>query len=157
MPEYEIRQMQEAELDAVTQLLRDASEYSWNARQIRDSLQAENNSSYLLCDKDSGQILAYAVFLTVLDECQLLNIAVERSQQGRGLGYLFLQELIEAAGKTDTHSFFLEVRASNHVAIRLYEKLGFVKTGIRKNYYQGVEGSKEGREDAWLYSLSLLS
>ena len=38
MPEYEIRQMQEAELDAVTQLLRDASEYSWNARQIRDSL-----------------------------------------------------------------------------------------------------------------------
>jgi ribosomal-protein-alanine N-acetyltransferase len=37
----------------------------------------------------------------------------------------------------------LEVRASNSAAIALYEKLGLVRTGVRRNYY-------EGRDDAVL-------
>ena len=42
-------------------------------------------------------------------------------------------------------TLFLEVRASNEDAIRLYEKSGFIKTGVRKNYY-------ENKEDAILYN-----
>jgi [ribosomal protein S18]-alanine N-acetyltransferase len=45
----------------------------------------------------------------------------------------------------------LEVRPSNPPAIRLYESMGFVRVGVRKNYYQATNG----REDAWVYKLTL--
>ena len=55
-----------------------------------------------------------------------------------------LKELLLEAGKKGASRFFLEVRVSNQAAIRLYEKNGFQKQGIRKGFYQGP------KEDAYI-------
>jgi len=65
----------------------------------------------------------------------VMNIAVDSDYQRRGLASAMLSELYERVG--DSHArFTLEVRRSNDVAIRLYEREGFRAAGTRRRYYQ---------------------
>lgn len=148
---HTFRLMQEQDLEAVIALVQEASEFAWTAKKILASLRSEHDSSYLLCEQDSGQIVGYAVLHHVLDECHLLNIAILKKQQGKGLGRLLLKRLIDEVSGKSYRTMYLEVRASNQIAIRLYEGLGFIRGSVRRAYYP----ARNGREDALLYSLSL--
>ena len=146
--------MLDTDLEAVIKLVQEASAYAWSPKLIQDSLRAVNDRCLLLGRSGTGgsdnEIVGYSAVYTVLDECHLLNIVVKKSEQGQGLGTVFLQRVLEIFASQQC-TFFLEVRASNAAAIRLYEKAGFRKNGVRKAYYP----TGGGREDAWLYSLSL--
>lgn len=64
-------------------------------------------------------------------EREILNLAVDPAERRTGIARRLLEDALGSA-----HSaWFLEVRASNAAAIRLYESLGFQRTGSRKNYY----------------------
>lgn len=88
-------------------------------------------------------IVAFAICQTVLDEATLFNIAVEPSQQGRGLGKMLLLDLIEKLKARGIMTLWLEVRESNQVAKALYEQLGFNEVDIRKNYYPTKDNKRE--------------
>ena len=90
---------------------------------------------YAAVDVESGRVLAYGGMLTVLDEGQITNIATHPDHRRRGLGEAVVRALIEYGEQNGINFISLEVRESNHGAIALYEKLGFVKAGIRKNFY----------------------
>jgi ribosomal-protein-alanine N-acetyltransferase len=151
MADFVIREMRGEDLGEVVTLVYEASEFAWDAKKIIASLNSPYNRCLLLCDAEAGDLLGYAVLHSVLDECQLLNIAILKSKQGQGLGSYFIQHVIAAAQSSNASLILLEVRASNQTAIRLYEKQGFIRNGIRKGYYP----AETGREDAWLYSLSV--
>lgn len=102
----------------------------------------------------SDTLLGFVEFSTVLDECELLNLAVDRAAQGRGLGRMLLQAMLEEARDAGCGRCLLEVRRSNDAAIALYVSEGFELDGIRKAYYPPQPGSA-GAEDALLYSLTL--
>jgi ribosomal-protein-alanine N-acetyltransferase len=82
---------------------------------------------------EDGRVLAFLVTRqTAPGEREILNVAVEPAQRGRGLARRLLeQELARSRGE-----WFLEVRESNVAARRLYESLGFREVGRRENYYQ---------------------
>ena len=82
----------------------------------------------------------------------LMDICIAPEYQGQGYAQQLLQHLIDQATMRNAESLFLEVRASNTAAIKLYEKCGFNEMGIRKNYYPAAQG----REDAKLMGLMLL-
>ena len=88
-------------------------------------------------------IVAFAICQTVLDEATLFNIAVEPSQQGKGLGKMLLLDLIERLKARGIMTLWLEVRESNHIAKTLYEQLGFNEVDIRKNYYPTKDNKRE--------------
>lgn len=88
-------------------------------------------------------IVAFAICQTVLDEATLFNIAVEPSQQGRGLGKMLLLDLIEKLKARGIMTLWLEVRESNLIAKTLYEQLGFNEVDIRKNYYPTKDNKRE--------------
>lgn len=88
-------------------------------------------------------IVAFAICQTVLDEATLFNIAVEPSQQGKGLGKMLLLDLIEKLKARGIMTLWLEVRESNHIAKTLYEQLGFNEVDIRKNYYPTKDNKRE--------------
>ncbi|EEX51076.1 ribosomal protein S18-alanine N-acetyltransferase [Pasteurella dagmatis] len=88
-------------------------------------------------------IVAFAICQTVLDEATLFNIAVEPSQQGKGLGKMLLLDLIERLKARRIMTLWLEVRESNHIAKTLYEQLGFNEVDIRKNYYPTKDNKRE--------------
>ncbi|HGK4674379.1 TPA: ribosomal protein S18-alanine N-acetyltransferase [Kluyvera georgiana] len=98
-----------------------------------------------------GKMAAFAITQVVLDEATLFNIAVDPAYQRRGLGRELLEHLIETLETRGVLTLWLEVRASNHAAIALYESLGFNKATIRRNYYP----TAEGREDAIVMALPI--
>lgn len=96
------------------------------------------------------EVIGFAIYECVLDECTLLNIAINPIAQGHGYGRqllrLSLRELDEKIVRV-----FLEVRVSNEPALQLYRSEGFVEVGLRKNYYPTLAG----REDARVFELDL--
>ena len=156
MSDYICRLMQQSELDEVAQLVKKAGDFAWSPLIIQLSFFSPNDNSFVLSTMNVGAInesavLGYAVIHTVLDESHLLNIVIKKQNQSKGLGTNFLKQLINVVKQKNQKSLLLEVRSSNAKAIKLYEKFGFKRSGIRKAYYP----IEKGREDAWLYSLSL--
>lgn len=83
-----------------------------------------------------NRIIGYAGIWTVLDEAHMMNIAVHPAYRGRKLGTRLLRELVRHCIEQGIRNMTLEVRISNAVAQRLYEKFGFISQGVRKNYYE---------------------
>ena len=93
------------------------------------------------------KLVGFAVMQTVMDESELLTIGIMPKFQGQGLGKRLLAASLLEVKKLGANKCFLEVRVSNLPALCLYEKTGFKKTGIRKNYY--VKTEKTPTEDAY--------
>ena len=98
-------------------------------------------------------MLGYALFSTVLDEAELIQIAIDPASQGQGLGARLLKFSMDQLAAEGINRLMLEVRASNTAAIRLYQGLGFMQDAVRKGYYP----TANGREDALLMSVSIAS
>ena len=85
--------------------------------------------------EEKGRILGYCGLLTVLDEGDVTNVAVRRDRQREGIGNFLMESMIRLAEERGITMIHLEVRAGNETAIRLYERQGFVRDGLRKGYY----------------------
>ena len=112
---------------------------------------AEDESGTLLpMDMHSGQrINGFLVARRIGRECELENVIVSPGLRRQGVATLLIRGLMVEAREMICTNIFLEVRKSNLAARCLYEKFGFLQTGLRKNYYQHPQ------EDAVLYSLGL--
>jgi ribosomal-protein-alanine N-acetyltransferase len=108
----------------------------------------------LVARDDTAQLLGFAEYYHVLDECHLLDIAIWPELQGQGLGCHLLEAVLEEARHDGCTQCLLEVRRTNLAARALYQRLGFVEVGSRRDYYPPLESGGE-REDALLYSLDL--
>lgn len=147
-PDYALRPMLEADLDAIMQIEPTIYSHPWTRGNFNDSLKAGHNAWVMTQD---NEIVGYAVIMIVLDEAHLLNISIAAPYQKQGLGRMLLMYLIDQAKALKTENIFLEVRVSNVSAIALYEDVGFVEMSIRRGYYP----ASKGREDAVLMGLAL--
>ena len=111
-----------------------------------------NNLSVCLVafgDADDTEIAGYLIAYHIIDEIQILNIAVKKSKRNQKIATKLFGVIFEYAKNNNVEEFTLEVRASNAGAIGLYKKLGFEADGVRKNYYNNP------KENAVLMSLKL--
>ncbi len=136
----EIRRADIRDIADIVRLENECFDHPWSERLIREHLENENSVTFVcICD---GVCAGYGGAVKVIDEGQITNIAVLPAFRKRGFG----DALVNALVSCDFEFLTLEVRASNSPAIRLYEKHGFKKVGLRKRYY-------DGREDAVLMTL----
>ncbi len=82
-----------------------------------------------------AQLVGYSCRWRVTDEVHLLNVAVHPGRRGGGIGRLLVEAVITEARSTAARTMFLEVRAGNIAARRLYRRLGFRDLGMRRGYY----------------------
>jgi len=141
------RPMVEADLDEVMAIERASFPYPWSARFFLQELQVQCARSILA--EISGQIIAYVLFWILPGTIDIHNIAVHTGFRRRGIARLLLEQVISEARARGLHRVTLEVRQSNLPAQRLYESLGFVRTGIRSGYYS------DNGEDALAMTLEL--
>ncbi len=92
---------------------------------------AEKFSKYarVISIKANGQIMGFAGFYCNDDKdknAYLSLIAVDPKYRKRGIGKSLLEEVVEQSKSAGMERLVLEVRKSNMVAIKFYEKLGFV-------------------------------
>lgn len=95
----------------------------------------ENPHSHYYIALEDGKLIGYAGMLAVLDEGHIMNIAVDKGHRGQGIGKKLVNTLLGKARQLGLIGLTLEVRSGNKQAINLYESLGFVSVGIRKDYY----------------------
>lgn len=122
--------------------------FAWTLGNFADSLLAGHRCCVY---EEHGRILAYSVMMAVVDEVHLLNMTVAPECQGLGYGTALLRRLVACSRQSNFASMWLEVRVSNAAAQALYRTAGFVRAGVRKNYYP----ASTGREDALLMVLDL--
>ncbi len=144
------RAMAPTDLELVAALAKRADEFGWTLRNFQDAL--ASGYSIHLAQKD-GQLLGYAVTMTVVDEAELLEIAVDPVFQGQGFGKALLTRAVEGAKTGAARCIHLEVRKSNERARKMYQSAGFIEVGQRRNYYP----TTSGREDAVLMTLTFSS
>lgn len=95
--------------------------------------------------------VGFALIRTVIDEAELMLLAVAPELRKQGIGHALLQHSIDLVTASGVTSYFLEVRSDNP-AIILYQNLGFRQVGVRRDYYRGLDGH---RRDALTYRLCL--
>ena len=127
----EIVRMNESHVSAVAELERQNFSDPWPDIAVRGEL--TNKLALWLVALEDGEVVGYVGSQTVLQEADMMNIAVADSHRRRGIAKMLVEELIR---QLDAYQLTLEVRASNAPAIALYEKLGFQQVGLRKNYYR---------------------
>ncbi|HET9810443.1 MAG TPA: ribosomal protein S18-alanine N-acetyltransferase [Sphingomicrobium sp.] len=86
-------------------------------------------------------VRGFSLYRTVVDDSELLLLAVEPHSRGRGIGRQLLDHFIEDAKQNGASRIHLEVRDGNP-AVRLYEAAGFEQANRRRNYYQGRDGDR---------------
>ncbi len=88
----------------------------------------------------NNQIVGYTIFSEVLDEVHILNFVIAPVFQHQGLGRFLLKFLLQILIPKKVRRVSLEVAINNLSAISLYESCGFKRQGVRKEYYQTVDG-----------------
>jgi ribosomal-protein-alanine acetyltransferase len=143
--------MQPDDLPAVIEIERQSNSHPWTERNFRDAI----TSGYLsLVAREHGRVCAFVIARTLVDEAELLLIAVTPSERRQGVAALLWIELAQRLRSAGAATVFLEVRASNAAAHGFYSSRGFAKIGVRKKYYPN--GVHDGdREDAILMQVAL--
>lgn len=127
--------------DDVWRIERAANTFPWAESMIRKEPNNIATNFVLLVD---DTLVGYCYGQLVAGEATLLNIAVDPNQQGKGYGKALLEGFIDILQQRNAEDIWLEVRASNVRAYKLYEAAGFNEINRREGYYP----SENGREDA---------
>lgn len=129
------------DLDAVMRVMEDSFDPSygeaWTGPQCAGLLPLPG--VWLTLARDGDRVAGFALSRAVAQEAELLLLAVNKRDQGRGIGQMLLGQFVAAARARGAERVHLEVRDGNQ-AVHLYEAAGFALVGRRKNYYSGRDG-----------------
>ena len=126
--------MNEGHVKAVAELEAICFSDPWSENSVASEL--KNKLALWLVAEEEGRVAGYIGSQTCGDESDVMNVAVHPDFRRRGIAEALVNSLVEELKAIESRCLTLEVRASNVPAISLYEKLGFVEVGRRKNYYR---------------------
>lgn len=132
--------MNEGHVAQVAELEKICFSDPWSEKSVASEL-TNPLSCWLVAEQD-GAVAGYIGSQTVMGESDMMNVAVHPNFRRQGIAERLVMALVDALKARESHCLTLEVRASNDPAKALYEKLGFVQVGLRRNYYRNP------REDA---------
>ena len=138
----ELRRVDAADLDGIDAIERASYPTPWSRAMFAAELRKPSALALGAFLQETGELVGYAFVSRYVDAWHVMNIAVAPSYRRRGVATFLLQRVFEVTVGDQRRGYTLEVRVSNEDAIRLYERLGFERRGIRRGYYT------DNREDA---------
>jgi [ribosomal protein S18]-alanine N-acetyltransferase len=144
-----LRTMTPENIDAVMAIEQVAYSHPWSRGNFRDSLNPLFDAHCLWL---GDELLGYFLAMHGFEEMHLLNITVAPARQGQGWAHMMLDALSLISRNVGAQTLWLEVRQSNVRALQVYERYGFVRVGLRKDYYPA---DRQQREHAVVMSLKL--
>ena len=128
-----IESMTAAHVSQIAELEKLCFSDPWSEKSIETELTCR--LSLWLVALEGEQVVGYVGSQTVIDESDMMNVAVHPDFRRRGIAQALVSALEDALRQRGSRALTLEVRDSNVAAITLYEKMGFRQVGLRKNYY----------------------
>jgi ribosomal-protein-alanine N-acetyltransferase len=141
MLELELRRLELGDLDAIERIERVSYPTPWSRSMFASELAKPSSLSFGAVD-ETGTLVGYLVLSRYVDAWHVMNVAVAPERRRQGIASALLHRLLELTKDDALRGYTLEVRISNLGAIRLYERFGFRRKGIRRGYYT------DNREDA---------
>ncbi len=135
------RRMTVEDIDQICIIEEESFSSPWTAAAFYNEIVNNHFAQYVVMEWE-GQVIGYGGMWTIIDEAHITNIAIRPQFRGKRLGERLLLELQTLACFYGAVKMTLEVRVSNKIAQRLYEKMGFSAAGFRKAYYS------DNQEDA---------
>jgi [ribosomal protein S18]-alanine N-acetyltransferase len=132
-----LRDMRRDDLGAVLEIERRSFAQPWSRAFFEKEL-ATPFARLVVAEEEvlpRARVVGYTCRWRVTDEVHLLNVAVHPERRGLGYGRELVARVVEEARAATARVVFLEVRAGNVVARRLYRQLGFKDLGVRRGYY----------------------
>ncbi len=135
--DVEIRRLVYPDLPAVIAIERRVFPTPWSLAMFVLELSKQSGIclAAVLPDKHRRQLVGYLICSRYETVWHVMNIAVSAEHQRMGIASALLDELYKRV-EDETARYTLEVRRSNQLAIRLYEREGFRVAGLRRRYYQ---------------------
>lgn len=127
-----------SDLDEIKDILVSNFDDFWTYSILKDEL--NSSSSHYIVARLNNEIVGFGGIKVVLDSADIMNIVVKKNFRNLGIGTSILNEIIALCLSLNLSSITLEVRKDNEYAISLYKNFGFETLGIRKKYYNGVDG-----------------
>ena len=129
--------MRRDDLPAVLEIERRAFAQPWSRAFFEKELSTPFAQLTVAVDQSTNRavLVGYSCRWRVTDEVHLLNVAVHQARRGSGVGRTLVEAVIAEGRETRARTMFLEVRAGNIAARRLYRRLGFRDLGVRRGYY----------------------
>ena len=146
--ELSILPMQPEDIPAVLELEIETLS-AWSRIQLVSELKQQTGVQFVVRRTGSEQILAFMCGRLMADEAEILKLNVAEIVRRKGIGSQLLDFALKFFKERGGQNCFLELRASNNAARKLYEKKGFTTAGKRKSYYD------KPVEDAVLMRLAL--
>jgi len=128
-----IREMESFDLMQVLRIEQDSFTTPWSMTSFIFEL--TNPLSILLVATLKNIVVGYVCASFVKEKGEIMDLAVMRNYRRKGIGRRLLMEAIHRLRKKGCKEIFLELRASNVAARKLYESMGFKMIGLRKHYY----------------------
>lgn len=130
----QIDDMRKEDLEQVSTMEAACFSMPWSKKSFEENLN-RSDAVYVVA-RDGDKVLGYCGAYVILNEADINQVAVDPLHRKKGVGGKMLAALLEKLRKAGTDAVTLEVRKSNEAAIALYESMGFVTEGIRKNFYE---------------------
>ncbi len=134
-PGWTVRTMEPADLDEVLAIEEASFTNPWTREMFAAELQNAGVSYLYVLQAETAGLVAFCTTWLVVDELHVNNIAVRPDSRGLGMGRALLEFVFRLAFGLGARRATLEVRRSNAVALKLYERMGFRVAGVRPNYY----------------------
>jgi ribosomal-protein-alanine N-acetyltransferase len=141
--------MTEGDLNEILVIEKQSFTAPWSLQLFKETLSFPLSRNFVIRKRVDNTLVGYANFYLIIDEAQVLNIAIDPNHRNLGYGRALLTHAIEELRKHNASDFFLEVREGNESALHLYHTLGFAQVGRRKKYYP------ENNEDAIVMHLKV--
>jgi len=142
-PRIIIDAAQPADIDALVEIHAAGFRRGWSADEIDGLIADRTVMSHVLRRESLFGIrrpLGFILVRTVVDQAEVLTIAVAPAARGRGYGRSLMEEALRSLYRELVPEIFLEVDENNASAVSLYHSLGFVEVGRRKGYYADGQG-----------------
>ncbi len=129
--------MKKEDLDQVLAIEQASFSTPWSRNLFLSEFRSRGVSNLMvaLADDPVRRVVGFIIFWLVEDEMHILNLAVAPAFRRKGIARKLVVDAIKRAGRKGAKKAFLEVRASNAAAQKLYSGLGFTGTSTRRDYY----------------------
>ena len=128
-----VRPMTKADLDAVYMIEVLSFRSPWSRHSLAGEL--KNNVAHYVVLEHNEEVIGYCGLWVLFEEAHITNIAIHPGFRRQGFGEQLLLAAMEHAASFGAEMMTLEVRETNLVAQKMYEKYGFLQQGFRKKYY----------------------
>lgn len=135
-----VRPMETEDVSRVAELEREIFSMPWSEKAFLEEVERQDRLFAVVYQGE--QLAGYMGLIPSFEEADITNVAVSPLLRRRGIAEHMLSVVLQWGRESGINAFTLEVRAGNGAAVALYEKMGFVCEGRRKNFYE------KPREDA---------